>query len=140
MGRHTSMTTRQLGFTLLEIIVIIVIAGLVGALLVNLMGTQLTKGFSPATTASNAAQAEAAMENVVAYYTGRVNANLTTALDDVKIHYPASNPTVSIIDYTTSPFWNSVPALIVTTTVGQSSVTIVLTQSRTNAADTTVNY
>lgn len=138
MSRRTQTPAAQRGFSLLEMIVIIVIAGLVGALLVNLMGTQLTKGFGPATTASNAAQAEAALEEVVAYYTGRVNTNLATALSDVKTNY-AGNATVVIDDRTTT-LWNTMPALIVTTTVGQSSATTVLTQSRTNAADTAANY
>ena len=126
---------RQRGFTLIEIIVIIVIAGLLGALLVNLLGTQLLRSASPVTTARDAASAEAAMENVVAYYTGRVNTNLTTALADVQAQY-AGNSSVSI----TSSTFNSVPALTVTVTVGQSSLTTLLTQERTSVSDSMANY
>ncbi|PKN07818.1 MAG: hypothetical protein CVU73_10415 [Deltaproteobacteria bacterium HGW-Deltaproteobacteria-8] len=130
------MTRHQRGFTLVEVIVIITVLGLLGALVVNLMGTQLLRSSNPATIASNAGDAETAMEAVVANFTNKVNSNITTALDALKAEY-ASNSTVSIVD---TPSWNGVRALIVTTTVGNTSYTTVLTQARTNAADNATNY
>jgi len=124
------------GFTLIEVIVIITVLGLLGALVVNLMGTQLLRSSNPATIASNAGDAETAMEAVVANFTNKVNSNITTALDTLKADY-AGNSTVHIDD---NASWNSVRALIVTTTVGNTSYITVLTQARTNAADNATDY
>ena len=127
---------RLLGFTLLEVIVIIVVAGLLAALLVNLMGTQLLRSTNPAATASNAAQAEALMETVVARFTTEINSNPTSsALDNMKTYYP-NNSTINITDTT----WNSVRTLTVTTTTGNTSFTTLLTQERTNAADNATGF
>ncbi len=136
---------RSRGFTLLEVIVIITVGGLLAALVVNLMGTQLLRSSNPATIAADAGDAEAAMEGVVAFYTANVNNNTTSstaALDAVKSMYPASNATashISIVDNTTT-LWNSVPALTVTATVGKTSYTTLLTQARTNSADNASDF
>jgi prepilin-type N-terminal cleavage/methylation domain-containing protein len=130
------MTRHPRGFTLVEVIVIITVIGLLGALVVNLMGTQLLRSSNPATIASNAGDAETAMEAVVANFTNKVNSNITTALDTLKADY-ASNSTVSIVD---TPSWNGVRALIVTTTVGNTSYTTLLTQERTNDLDHPTNF
>ena len=123
------------GFTLVEILVILVIAGFLGVVVVNLLSTQLTKSAIPLTTTQNAANVETAMENVVSFYTTRVNTNVTTALANVKTQY-SGNSTVSMVDAT----YNSVPVLVVTVTVGDSSLTTVLTQERTNALDGATTY
>lgn len=133
---HQQTTRHQRGFTLVEVIVIVTVLGLLGALVVNLMGTQLLRSSNPATIASNAGDAEAAMEGVVANFTNKVNTNITTALDTLKADY-TSNSTVHIEDNTS---WNGVRALIVTTTVGNTSYTTVLTQARTNGADNATDY
>lgn len=130
--------TRTLGFSLVEIIVIIVVAGGLGALLVNLLGTQLT-GSGGTTAASNqAAQAETIMEAVTARYTGIVSSNLSSALDEFTAAY-ASNSTVSV---TNNANWDGAGtrALLVTVTVGQTRLTTLFTQERTNSADSAVNY
>ena len=130
---------RSPGFTLLEVIVIIIVGGLLAALVVNLMGTQLLRSSNPATIASDAADAEAAMEAVVADYTNRVNDNTTHADLAPLVAAYAANSTVHIIDDSTA-LWNTVPALIVTTTVGKTSYTTLLTQARTNNADNATDF
>lgn len=129
------------GFTLVEVIVIVTVLGLLGALMVNLMGTQLLRSSNPATIASNAGSAEAAMEGVVANYTYRINNNATAnVLSDMVTAY-AGNSTVSIID--TANWGGTTPAvraLTVKTTVGDTSYTTLLTQARTNGADNATNY
>lgn len=126
---------RRLGFTLLEVIVIITVGGLLAALVVNLTGTQLMRASNPAAIASDAAEAETAMEAVVANYTGKVNSDLATALDTLKTDY-TGNSTVSITD----TVWNSERVLTVTTTVGDTSYTTLLTQARTSAGDNATNF
>lgn len=126
---------RATGFSLIEVIVILIIAGILGALMVSMMSSQLTKSSQPLVTAQNAASAETCMENVVAYFTTRVNTNLTTALADVRTQYQG-NSTVSCVDGT----YSGVPVLIVTVTVNDSSLTTVLAQMRTNTNDSNATY
>lgn len=142
MSRSSLSTPRRharcgtFGFTLLEVIVIIMVGGLLAALVVNLMGTQLLRSSTPATMASDAAESEALMERVVATFTGEINANPTsTALDNVRNFYP-NNATINTTDTT----WNSVRTLTVTTTVGGTSYTTLLPQTRTNALDNATDY
>jgi prepilin-type N-terminal cleavage/methylation domain-containing protein len=127
------------GFTLLEVIVIVIVMGLLAALTLNLMGTQLLRSSNPATIAAEAADAEADMEAVLANFNNRVNDDATFAdLDGLKADY-TGNGTVSIVDNNN---WNGdgVRALVVTTTVGGTSYTTLLPQTRTNAADSKVDF
>ncbi|OGR38497.1 MAG: hypothetical protein A2051_03555 [Desulfovibrionales bacterium GWA2_65_9] len=130
------------GFTLLEVIVIVIVSGLLAALVVNLMGTQLLRSSNPSTIAADAGDAETAMEAVVAFYTTNVNNNTATALDAVKGEYPASNSTASHVTINDVASWDSsgIRALIVTATVGKTSYTTLLTQARTNALDNATNF
>jgi type II secretory pathway pseudopilin PulG len=127
------------GFTLLELIVIVVVAGFLGALLVQMLGTQLLRSGDPVVTAKESAQAEADLEGVVAYYASRVNTNLSGALDDVKTRY-SGNSTVSFTADDANWQGTGVRVLTVTATAGGSRLTTLLTQSRTNAADDATNF
>lgn len=126
-------------FTLIELIVIIVVAGFLGVVMVNLLGTQLLRSANPVMTAKDSAQAEAALEGVVAFYTNAVNTNLTTALDDVKTQYNG-NATVSFPSDDSNWQGSGVRVLTATVTVGSSQLSTLLTQSRNNAADLNTNY
>lgn len=126
---------RQQGFSLVEIIVIIVVGAFLGIVVVNLMGTQLTKSGIPLLSTKEAAGAETALENVVAFYTTTVNSNISTALDAVVAQY-GGNSTVGLARST----FNSVDSLTVTVTVGQSALTTILTQERTNASDNAATF
>lgn len=137
MSRSNTPTRARsaLGFTLLEVIVIIMVGGLLAALVVNLMSTQLLHSSNPATIASDASDSEALMETLVADYTTRVNSDTATALNTFLAAHPA-NSTLGITDTT----WNSVRTLTMTTTVGGTSYTTLLTQARTNVADNATDY
>lgn len=130
--------TKPHGFTMVELIVIIVVAGFLGMVLVNLLGTRLLKSAAPLASARDAVQAETAMESVVAYYTQAVNNSTTGALDAVVAHFP-NNATFSA---TRNNNFDGVglDALIVTVTENGLSLTTVLTQERTNAADNATNF
>jgi Tfp pilus assembly protein FimT len=126
------------GFSLVELIVIIVVAGFLGAVLGNLMGTQLLKSGAPLASAQDAARAEATMESVVAYYAQVVNSDTSTALDAVAAHYP-NNATFTATR--NNNFEGSgVDALIVTVTEGGASLTTILTQERTSSADNATTF
>jgi len=130
---------RQRGFSLVEIIVVLVVAGFFGVLMVNMLGTQLLKSSSPVTTAQNAARAEADMEAVISYYITQVNSGTSGALANVYSHF-SGNSTVAISNNASTFSSDGVPSLTVTVTVGQVVLTSVLTQQRTNAADKVITY
>lgn len=127
---------RQRGFTLVELIAVIIVAGFLGVVLVNLLGTQLLKSATPVASARDAAQAEATMEVVVAYYNQTMNNNPIGTLQNVADHFP-NNATFSA---TRNNNFNNVDALIVTVTEGGASLTNVLTQERTDTADNVTNF
>jgi Tfp pilus assembly protein PilE len=134
---HASTKGDSPGFTLLEVIVIITVMALLAALALNLMGTQLLRSSTPATIARDTADAETAMEAVVANFNNRMNDDTTfTDLDGLKSAY-TGNSTVSIVDNNN---WNGVRALVVTTTVGDTSYTTLLPQTRTSTDDKPVDY
>lgn len=137
MSRKRRNHPKGRGFTLLEVIVIITVMGLLAALVLNLMGTQLVRSSNPATIARDAADAEATMEAVVANFNNRVNDDTSFAdLDGLKADY-GSNSNVTIVD---NSDWNGVRALVVTTTAGNTSYTTLLLQTRTAADDNKVDF
>lgn len=127
---------RPQGFTLVEVIVTIVVAGCLGALLVNMLGTQLLRSSTPLMAAHDASRAEATLENVVAYYTQVVNNSTSGALNAVVARYP-NNATFSAVRNNN---FNGVDALVVTVTEGGASLTTLLTQERTNGADNATTF
>lgn len=134
-GRSARLA-RERGFTLIEVIVIVVVAGFLGVVLVSLMGTQLTRSGTPLLTTQSAASAESTLETITAYYAQCVNNSTSGALDAVAARYP-SNATLSV---TRNANFNSVDALIVTVSEGGVTLTTVFTQARTNASDTAANF
>ncbi|MBA4356399.1 MAG: hypothetical protein Q7U56_11920 [Humidesulfovibrio sp.] len=133
---HVRAARGALGFTLLEVIIIIIVTSLLAALVLNLMGTQLMRASTPATLASDAGEAEALMEAMVADYTTRVNGDVATALDTFVTAHP-SNSTLTVANNNN---WNNARVLTVTATVGSTSYTTLLTQARTNAADNATDF
>ncbi|MBI5520117.1 MAG: hypothetical protein HY916_08655 [Desulfovibrio sp.] len=124
------------GFTLVEVIVIVVVTAFMGLLLVSLMGTQLTKSAAPLLTARDAARAESTMEAITAYYTQCVNNSTSGALDAVAARYPA-NATLSVAR---NASFNSVDALVVTVNEGGATLTTVFTQARNSSSDATSKF
>ena len=123
------------GFTLIEVLVIVLVAAFLGLLTVQMLGTSFLRSFSPVAAARDSAQAEATVETVIGFYVGHVNANTSGTLAAVKAQFP-NNATLTIADTTV----DGVAGLLVTSTVGGQSVTTLLTQARLNTADTVVKY
>lgn len=67
------ITKKESGFSLLEIIITIVIAGMVGAFLIPLIGTNLQKSGEPIRIVAADSLAEQAMERVVSDYVIQTN-------------------------------------------------------------------
>ena len=75
------------GFTLVEVIVTIIAAGILGAIFVNFMGTALSSGWNAVETTRDEANAEALLEQIVAEYVAAINSNPDTALVNIAATY-----------------------------------------------------
>ena len=95
--------TPQAGFTLIEVIVAIVVASIVGVIFLSYMGTQLTHSGDPVNIARDEGVAEMWMERILSDYVQEMNASTyTTAL-----------ATIFARDYTAGPY--NMPASVTLT-------------------------
>jgi prepilin-type N-terminal cleavage/methylation domain-containing protein len=130
-----AQTAASRGFTLVEVLAVLVIAAFVGMLTVNLLGTGFRRSFTPVTVARDSALAESTMETIIAYYVSQVNTNTSTALTAVKAQFP-NNSTVTLTDTSI----DTVAGVLVTVTVNGQTLSTFLTQARTNAGDTNAQF
>ena len=74
----------QRGFTLIEVIVTIIAAAIVGVIFINFMGTAMSKSVRSVEMVQGEADAEALLEQVVADYVYELNRDPSTALNTIK--------------------------------------------------------
>ena len=83
-----SMRADSKGFTLVEIIVTIVAAGILGAIFVHLMGTALNASWNSVEIVRDESDGEGAMEEIIADYVAAINSDppdtLTGALKTIR--------------------------------------------------------
>ena len=72
------------GFTLIEVIVTIIAAAIVGVIFINFMGTAMSKSVRSVEMVQGEADAEALLEQVVADYVYELNRDPSTALNTIK--------------------------------------------------------
>jgi prepilin-type N-terminal cleavage/methylation domain-containing protein len=85
--------TPQAGFTLIEVIVSIVLAAIVGVIFLTYMGTQLTHSGDPVNVARDEGVAEMWMERIMSDYVQEMNAaTFTTALATIFARNYAAGP------------------------------------------------
>jgi prepilin-type N-terminal cleavage/methylation domain-containing protein len=72
------------GFTLVEVIVTILAASILGAIFINFMGTAMSKSTQALDVVQGEAAVEAVLERIVADYVFKMNQDFTTALGLVK--------------------------------------------------------
>ena len=83
---------REKGFTLIEVIVTLVVAAILGAFLVSFMGTALTKSTEPVTRSKQMYALQQVMENVKATYLSMADAtDALTRLNAFITSSPASS-------------------------------------------------
>ncbi len=70
-----TIKTHSKGFTLVEIIVTIIAAGILGAIFINFMGTALTSSWNAVEITRDEAGSEALMEQIVGDYVVLINGN-----------------------------------------------------------------
>ncbi len=118
------MLPLQAGFTLIEVIITILVAAIIGSLVFMQLGTSLTHSADSVFTVRNEAQAEAWLERIIADYVKELNGvNFATAL-----------ATIQARDYTAAPY--NMPA---TVTVTRTYVTYDAGGAEVPAAGTSTN-
>jgi prepilin-type N-terminal cleavage/methylation domain-containing protein len=82
-----SVKSDSKGFTLVEIIVTIVAAGILGAIFVNLMGTALNSSWNAVEIVRDESNGEGLMERIIADYVADINSDPDNALGNVVTNY-----------------------------------------------------
>jgi prepilin-type N-terminal cleavage/methylation domain-containing protein len=132
------------GFTLIEIIITILIAGILGVVFVTYLGTSLTKSADPVNMARTEGAAEMVVEKINSDYVRTVNgAGFATAL--ATLYATDYGPSVTKAYVTFDGAGQEQPggtndSLKITIQSQGRKITILFTQTRTAAADPAVNY
>jgi prepilin-type N-terminal cleavage/methylation domain-containing protein len=75
------------GFTLLEVIVTIIAAGILGAIFIQLMGTALNSSWNAVEIVRDEADAEKVMEQIIGDYVENINSDPAAALNTMVTTY-----------------------------------------------------
>jgi len=75
------------GFTLVEVIVTLLAAGILSVIFLNFMGTALDFSWKSIEIVTSDAETEGKIEEIIAYYTSRINDDPGTALSSVVSKY-----------------------------------------------------
>lgn len=141
------------GFTLVEVIVTIVAAAILGVIFISFMGTAMSKSTRAVLNVEAEANAQALMEQIVSDYTVKINeAGLPDALDYILKKNYGSSVTKKYITF--SPSGDQVESGTPTDTVkisvvwdipgvteaGGTAITTLLTKSRWSAGDPAVAF
>ena len=70
----------EIGFTLIEVIATVLVIGILAAFFIHFMGTALNDSWRSVEVVADEARAEGLMEEIIAEYVDRINANPATAL------------------------------------------------------------
>jgi len=133
------------GFTLIEIIATIIVMSILAAFFVHFMGTALNHSWKSVELVAGEAEAEGKIEEIIAYFTSKINDNPDTALSivasefsgEATMKYIVFNPTSGNEETDTSgEDWN----LKVTIEAPGNNLTTILTKSRTDSNDPKINY
>ena len=145
-----SKTADNNGFTLIEIIVSLVVAGILSIFYFHFMGTAMSSSWKSVELVAGEAKAEGLMERIISDYVIRINQNPDTALGQIvalEATYEAdpdygSPVTMEYIVYDSAG--NESPGtsnnLKVTVQAPGNDFTTILTKSRNEATDPIVYY
>jgi prepilin-type N-terminal cleavage/methylation domain-containing protein len=156
MKHSKSMKIDSKGFTLVEIIVTIVAAGILGAIFVNLMGTALNSSWNAVEIVRDEYNDEGVMERIIADYVKTLNSKPPGDLDEIVNNKDngdyGSNVAMQYIEFDTSG--NEIPSALkqnlkvvvqasgtgIEAITGRYPLTTILTKSRTASNDQIVIY
>jgi len=144
MKLSESKIAHQRGFTLVEIIIALVAAGILSIFYFHFMGTALDFSWKSVELVAGEAEAEGQMEEIIAYFTSKINSDPDTALSIVASEF-SGDATMVYITYdggTESPVSSPGTSsnLKVTVQAPGNDFTTILTKSRNEATDPIVYY
>ena len=132
------------GFTLIEIIATIVMMGILAAFFVQFMGTAQNKSWKSVELVAAEAEAEGKLEEIIAYFTLKINQDPNNALNAVYTSDFGDNVTMDYIEFQggNENILSSGTStnLKVTVNSAGNNLTTVLTKSRTRNEDPIVKY
>ena len=132
-----SPSTIASGFSLIEVIATIIVMGIMASFFIHFMGTALNQSWKSVEFVAGEADAEGKIEEIIAYYTSKINDDPEDALSSVQSQF-GGVATMKYIrfstttgeeteDSSTDP-WN----LKVTIDAPGNKLSTILTKSRTN--------
>jgi len=131
------------GFTLIEIIATIIMMGIMAAFFINFMGTAIDDSYKSVDLVAGEAEAEGKIEEIIAYYTSKINQDPDNALADIVSEFSGQ----AIINYvifdpsgTAAVVAGPTTTLQVTVDAPGNNLTTILTTSRANSTDPKVNF
>jgi len=146
MKSTNSKNACQNGFTLVEIIATIIIMGILSAFFIHFMGTALDDSWKSVELVAGEAEAEGKLEEIIAYYTSKINddSDLANALTNV-INEFSGDATMEYIVFNSSGDEEADSSgenrnLKVTIEAPGNNLTTILTKSRTDSSDPKVGY
>ena len=136
------------GFTLIEIIATIIVMGILSAFFIHFMGTALDDSWKSVELVSGEAAAEGKLEEIIAYYTSKINddSQLDNALSIVATEFSGDAIMEYIVFNASSGDEEADDGsgenrnLKVTLEAPGNNLTTILTQSRTQSTDPKVGY
>jgi len=133
------------GFSLIEVIATIILAGILAAFFIHFMGTAMNQSWKSVELVAGEADAEGKIEEIIAYYTSKINEDPGNALQEVQSRF-GGIATMKYIRFSTTNgaetsdtsmlHWN----LKVTIENSGNKLATILTKSRTQSDDPKVNY
>jgi len=146
MKSAKSKSACENGFTLVEIIATIIIMGILSAFFIHFMGTALDDSWKSVELVAGEAEAEGKLEEIIAYYTSKINdnTNLDNALSIVFTEF-SGDATLEFIGFNSSgdevtDGSGTSGILKVTVEAPGNNLTTILTQSRMDSTDPKVGY
>ena len=133
------------GFTLVEIIVSLMVAGILAVFYFHFMGTAMDHSWQSVELVAGEAEAEGKLEEIIAYFTSKINQDPNSALS-ITISEFGSDASISMsyIEFdaggTATVVGGPTTTLRVTVQAPGNDLTTILTKSRSSSSDPTVNY
>ena len=154
MIRSKLKKANQRGFTLVEVIVTLVAAGILAVFYIHYMGTAMDFSWRSVELVEGEARAEGLMERIIAEYVQQINSDPDNALANIKgqinnyINDPSFGSPVTMDyvtydsagNYTVLPFPATSNSLKVTVEAPGGDFTTILTKSRIDADNPIVYY
>ena len=146
MNYVSSKISSNKGFTLVEIIATIIVMGILAAFFIHFMGTAVDYSWKSVELVAGEAEAEGKLEEIIAYYTSKINDDLglDNALSIVVSEY-SGDATINYIEFDSDgKEYDVTPGtsnnLKVTVEASGQNLSTILTKSRTESTDPKVSY